>query len=70
MPDLVVILLFVPLKILYVAVLFAALDLFPVLTGTPDGIAHIAHLSGLAVGLAAGFWYREKSKVRSVRWQV
>ncbi len=70
MPDLVVILLFVPLKILYVAILFAALDLFPVLTGTPDGIAHIAHLAGLAIGLAAGFWYREKSKIRSVRWQV
>lgn len=70
MPDLVVILLFVPLKIIYVAALFAALDLFPVLTGTSDGVAHIAHLAGLAIGLAAGFWFREKSKIRSVRWQV
>lgn len=70
MPDLVIILYFVPLKMVYATVLFAILDLFPMLTGTPDGIAHIAHLAGLAIGLAAGFWYREKSKVRNARWQV
>lgn len=69
-PDLVVYLYFVPLKMVYVTILFAVLDLFPVLTGTSDGVAHIAHLAGLAIGLAAGFWYREKSKIRSVRWQV
>ncbi len=70
MPDLVIFLYFVPLKMGYATALFAILDLFPVLTGTPDGIAHVAHLAGLAIGLAAGFWYRQKSKVRNARWQV
>ncbi len=70
MPDLTVILFFVPLKIQYVTVLFVLLDLFPLLIGMPDGIAHVAHLAGLAAGLAAGFWYREKSRVRNARWQV
>jgi len=70
MPDLVIFLYFVPLKMVYATLLFAALDLFPMLTGTPDGIAHVAHLVGLAIGLAAGFWYRQKSKVRNARWQV
>jgi membrane associated rhomboid family serine protease len=70
MPDLVIFLYFVPLKMVYATILFAILDLFPMLTGTPDGIAHAAHLAGLAIGLAAGFWYRQKSKVRNARWQV
>ncbi len=70
MPDLVIFLYFVPLKMVYATILFAILDLFPMLTGTPDGIAHAAHLTGLAIGLAAGFWYRQKSKVRNARWQV
>ncbi len=70
MPDLVVYLYFVPLKMVYVTILFAVLDLFPVLTGTSDGVAHIAHLTGLAIGLAAGFYYRQKNKVRNARWQV
>ncbi|HTY91272.1 MAG TPA: rhomboid family intramembrane serine protease [Methanocella sp.] len=70
MPDLKVILYFVPLKMVYVTILFAVLDLYPVLTGTSDGVAHIAHLTGLAFGLAAGFYYREKSKVRNARWQI
>ncbi len=70
MPDLVIFLYFVPLKMVYATILFAILDLFPMLAGTPDGIAHVAHLVGLAVGLAVGFWYREKSKVRNARWQV
>ena len=70
MPDLQVILFIVPMKMVYVTILFAILDLYPVLTGTSDGVAHIAHLTGLAIGLAVGFWYREKSKVRNARWQV
>jgi len=70
MPDLQVILYFVPLKMVYVTILFAILDLFPVVTGSADGVAHIAHLTGLAIGLATGFWYREKSKVRNARWLI
>jgi len=70
MPDLTVFLLFIPLKMVYVTLIFAALDLLPMLSGANDGIAHIAHLTGLAVGLAAGYWYREKSRVRNARWQI
>ncbi len=70
MPDMTVILYFVPLKMKYVTLLFAILDLYPVLTGTGDGIAHIAHLTGLVVGLAVGYWYLEKSKVRNAGWQT
>ncbi len=70
MPDMVIYLYFVPIKMVYATILFAALDLFPMLAGTPDGIAHIAHLAGLAIGLAAGFWYRQKSRIRNARWQV
>ncbi len=70
MPSLVIFLYFVPMKMVYATILFAILDLFPVLTGTPDGVAHIAHLAGLAIGLAAGFWYRQKSRIRNARWQV
>jgi membrane associated rhomboid family serine protease len=69
-PDLTVILYFVPLKMVYVTILFAILDLYPMLSGTPDGIAHAAHLTGLAIGLVAGFWYRERYKIRNERWQV
>jgi membrane associated rhomboid family serine protease len=70
MPNLVIFLYFVPVKMVYATILFAILDLFPMLTGTPDGIAHAAHLAGLAAGLIAGFWYRQKSRVRNARWQV
>lgn len=59
-PDLIVYLYFVPLRMAYAVVLFAALDLYPVLLNTADGIGHIAHLSGLAIGLAAGLYYRQK----------
>ncbi len=70
MPDMTVYLYIVPLKMKYVTILFAILDLYPILTGSGDGIAHIAHLTGLAIGLAAGYWYREKSKVRNAGWQI
>jgi membrane associated rhomboid family serine protease len=70
MPHMVIYLYFVPLKMVYITVLFAILDLYPVLTGSGDGVAHIAHLTGLAIGLVAGYWYREKSRVRNARWQV
>jgi membrane associated rhomboid family serine protease len=69
-PNMIIYLYFVPLKMVYATILFAALDLFPMITGTPDGIAHIAHLAGLAIGLTAGFWYREKNKIKNARWQV
>lgn len=70
MPSMVIYLFFVPIKMVYATLLFAALDLFPVLAGSSDGVAHIAHLAGLAAGLAAGFYYREKNKLKNARWLV
>lgn len=68
-PDMTVILYIVPLKLVYVTILFAILDLFPVLSGTSDGIAHIAHLTGLVVGLAAGYYYKKTNRMREIRYQ-
>ena len=70
MPDIKVILYFVPLKLVYVTILFAILDLYPILQGSSDGVAHIAHLTGLAVGLAAGYYYKKMNKTREIYWQV
>ncbi len=70
MPDIKVILYFVPLKLVYVTILFTILDLYPVLQGSSDGVAHIAHLTGLAAGLAAGYYYKKTNRTREIYWQV
>jgi uncharacterized protein len=70
MPDLKVILYFVPLKLVYVTILFALLDLYPIMQGSSDGVAHIAHLTGLAVGLAIGYYYKKSNKTHEIYWQV
>ncbi len=60
MPDLTVLVYFViPLKLVYMTILYAALDIL--FLGSGDPVAHLAHLVGLAVGLACGFAVR-KSK--------
>ncbi|HUL62568.1 MAG TPA: rhomboid family intramembrane serine protease [Methanocella sp.] len=59
MPDLVIFLYFIPMKIIYAVILFAVLDI--VLIPSADQVAHVAHLAGLAVGLAYGYAVR-KSK--------
>lgn len=53
MPDLRIYLYFVPMKIIYAVLLFAALDIL--FMGSGDMIAHGAHLIGLVVGMAYGF---------------
>ncbi len=68
-PDMTVILYIVPLKLVYVTILFAILDLYPILLGTSDGIAHIAHLTGLVIGLAAGYYYKKTNRMREIRYQ-
>lgn len=47
--------LFVPMPIWVLCVIFVASDLLAVLRGTPNGVANLAHLTGAAVGL--GYWY-------------
>ncbi len=64
-PDIRVFLLFVPMKIVQMLILFAFYELFMLLTGSNDMIAHGAHLSGLLFGLYMGFKIKKEMK-RSV----
>jgi membrane associated rhomboid family serine protease len=42
---------FLPIRAKYFVMIYAGLDLFFGVTGSPDGVAHFAHLGGAAVGL-------------------
>lgn len=59
-PDMRIYVYFVPMKITYALILFAALDFL--LIGQNDAIAHTAHLSGVVAGLALGFQYRKRQR--------
>ncbi len=50
----------VPIDIWIVVIFFALFfDGMPAIMGSPDGIAHTAHLSGLLFGLFAGMWLKK-----------
>jgi hypothetical protein len=68
MPDLRVYLYFVPMKILYATLLFAALDVL--FLGSGDTVAHGAHLVGLAVGLLYGYLLRKSKGTVHACWHV
>ena len=58
-PDLRVYLFFaIPMKIIHVLLLYAAIDI--VFMNSNDSTAHAAHLAGLMVGLAFGFYLKRK----------
>lgn len=60
LPDLRVLFFFViPMKMRTAGIIFALVDLVG-LFGPSDGIAHIAHLGGLAFGLAYGYYLKKK----------
>ncbi len=51
----------IPVEMWMVALLFPIYyDVFPLIMGSPDGIAHTAHLSGLFFGLLAGLSLKRK----------
>ena len=64
-PNLQVFVFFIPMKIKYMIVLFALISIF-LMGGDGSTIAHAAHLSGLIIGLAFGYYYRNqiKEKIR------
>jgi hypothetical protein len=64
-PDIRVFVLFIPMKIVQMLMLFAIYELFMLLTGSNDNIAHAAHLFGLIFGLYMGFKIKKEMK-RSV----
>jgi rhomboid family protein len=68
MPDLRVYLYFIPMKILYVTIIFAALDVLYL--GSGDAIAHGAHLVGLAVGALYGYLIRMNRDRVHAYWPV
>lgn len=63
-PHIRIYLFFIPMQITHALVLFAIFDFLMIPSN--DAIAHIAHLSGLVVGLAMG--YHIKSQQRSMRY--
>ncbi|MFH1174301.1 MAG: rhomboid family intramembrane serine protease [archaeon] len=55
MPDLpVLFLFFIPMSLRIAGIIFAAIDIFGIFV--PSGIANIAHLAGLAIGLGYGYF--------------
>ncbi len=52
-----------PVPFWAMGLLYAAMDLLGAL-GPSDGIGHVAHLSGMAIGIAVGFRLRDKYKGR------
>lgn len=63
-PNLQVFVYFIPMKIKYMIVIFALISLFFIGGNGSSMIAHAAHLSGLIVGLAFGYYYRNRLKDR------
>lgn len=61
-PNLRVYVYFIPMKIKYMIIIFALISLLFMGNGTL--IAHAAHLSGLLVGLAFGYYYRNRARDR------
>ena len=61
-PDIRVFLFFIPMKIVQMLMLFAFYEMFMLLTGSNDMIAHGAHLSGLVFGLYMGFKIKKEMK--------
>ncbi|MCL2549556.1 MAG: rhomboid family intramembrane serine protease [Methanimicrococcus sp.] len=65
-PNMKVYLYFIPMKIKYMILIFIFISLM--FMGSSSLIAHAAHLSGIVVGLAFGYYYRNRLK-NSVRGQ-
>lgn len=62
-PDMKVLLFFIlPMSMRTAGIIFALLDLFGMFSPVSSGIAHFAHLVGLATGLAYGFYLIRKKK--------
>ena len=53
---------FIPMQITHALILFALVNFF--MMGSGDAIAYIAHLSGLAVGLVAGYHLKSRRGLR------
>ncbi len=54
-----------PIKAKYLAIIYAAIDLFGGFSGGGDNVAHFAHLGGLAMGfILAIIWNKTDKKMR------
>ncbi|WNY24133.1 Rhomboid protease GlpG [Methanimicrococcus hongohii] len=62
-PNLKVFVYFIPMKIKYMIVIFVIISLM--FMGDGSMIAHAAHLSGIVIGLAFGYYYRNKLREKT-----
>lgn len=53
----------VPIKAKYFVIGYAAIELFLGTAGSPDGVAHFAHLGGMLFGLVLILYWRKKRKI-------
>ena len=51
-----------PIKAKYLAMGYAAIDLFGGVAGTGDGVAHFAHLGGLVMGIVLALAWTKKNR--------
>lgn len=58
---------FIPIKAKYFVILFAALEFLMARSYTADGVAHFAHLGGMAVGL---LYLKGAPYVRRMSWKL
>ena len=54
----------IPIKAKYFVVIFGAVELFLGITGTQAGVAHFAHLGGMAAGLIMILYWRGKLPIQ------
>jgi len=65
--NLILLYFFIPIKAKYFVILFAALEFLMSRSYTSDGVAHFAHLGGMAVGL---LYLKGSPFMRRVAWQI
>lgn len=53
----------VPIKAKFFVLAYAVIELYLGVTGTPDGVAHFAHLGGMLFGLVLILYWRKKRKI-------
>jgi membrane associated rhomboid family serine protease len=64
-PNLQVFLFVIPMKIKYLVVIYALISIFFIGSNSMNMIAHAAHLSGIVVGLAYGYYYRKRLRQKA-----
>jgi membrane associated rhomboid family serine protease len=51
------------MKAKWFMLIFAGIELVTGVTGTPDGVAHFAHLGGMLFGWLLMLWWRKTGRI-------